>query len=72
MARPSRPSTRWQLIVCFLLLVLLLGGLWFYLATRSAQAPVNEVTTYLEDDSLWLPDAIVESDDQILEMKFGN
>jgi hypothetical protein len=61
-------------VVAGLLLLLILGGslFWFFQYTQKVAAPPNEVVTYLEDESQWLPDAVVESDSQILEMKFGN
>ena len=63
------------LIVLFLFVIL--GIVWWYwqqpdVATSAEPISENSSMPISADDSDWVPDAVIESDDKILEMKFGN
>jgi hypothetical protein len=68
-------TRKWWMVVILLLLIVII---WWLMRKRNQPTiePQSEPSVAagvdIEDDALWLPDAIVESDERILEMKFGN
>ena len=71
--KKSASSKLWLIIIILVILLAII-----ILLIYRSQTTLNPVSTesqietqYLEDDSFWQPDAIIESNDQILEMKFG-
>jgi hypothetical protein len=57
----------WVMVIMGLLF-LSIGFCWWFFLTRT---PANNLSNGAEDE-FWLPDAVVESEDRVLEMKFGN